>query len=107
MHRRGRTTRGQLRLIPPKVRGQSYVSAPNTRENALASARRCLGYLQLFRYRRGLTFGSYRTAGKYDLEFRKQFAETDALWDLYVLHLGDQARSNWRGRVLPPWSDAV
>jgi len=106
LHRRGRTPRERLALIPPKVRGATYVQCPNTREHALWSARRCLGYFQLFRYRAGLAFGSYRTAGKYDLDFRRQFPATAALWDLYVLHLGEQNRANWRGRVTPRWSTA-
>ncbi len=105
-HRRGRTPRERLQLIPPKVRGEPYARCPNTRENALRSASRCLGYFQLFRYREGIRFGSYRTAGKYDLEFSYQFPHREALWDFYVLHLGEQSRANWRGRVTARWSAA-
>ena len=103
-HKRGRTDRSRLELIPPKVRGESYVKCVNSRENALAAATKCLGYFQLFRYRGGIRFGSYRTAGKYDLEFRYQFPRREALWDFYVLHLGEQNRANWRGRVTARWS---
>ena len=105
-HLAGRTRREQLDLIPPKVRGESYVTIANTSANAAASAARCLGYFQLFRYRPGLAFGSHTSAGKYDLDFRKQFPRTRALMDFYVLHLGDQNRANWRGRVLPRWKEA-
>jgi hypothetical protein len=104
-HLRGKTHRAELPLIPPKVRGQSHVMIRNTRSNALASAQSCLGYFQLFRFRPGLAFGSYPSAGKYDLCFRDQFRTRVALWDPYVLHLGEQNRANWRGRVIGRWPE--
>ena len=106
-HRAGRTTRAALRLIAPKTRGRSYVAIENTRPNAIACAERCLGYFQLFRHRRGLRFGSYSTCASYDLAFRKSFARGAALWDCYVLHLGDSDRENWKGRMLAPWPAAA
>lgn len=106
-HQAGRTPRESLSLIAPKCKGRNYVPIANTPPNALACARRCLGYFQLFRYRRGLCFGSFPTAAKYDLEFRRQFPMTSGLWDCYVLHLGESDRENWKGRILPTWGAAA
>jgi hypothetical protein len=102
-HVRGLSRRASLDLIPPKVKGQSYTTITNTRNNAVETATKALGYFQLFRWRPGLAFGSSRTAGKYDLDFRDQFARRRGLWPFYVLHLGDQDRANWKGRVIPRW----
>lgn len=97
-HQAGRTTTADLHLIPPKIRGDAYARLTSmTPEQAAA---RCLGYFQLFRYLEGRRFGSYRTAGKYDMEFRHQFAQRRGLTSVYVLHLGEQNRQNWQGRVL-------
>lgn len=71
---------------------------------ALRSARACLGYFQLFRYRPGLTFGASKSAGGYDLVFRRHFQQRVALTKFSVLHLGLLDRRNWRGRVVPVWS---
>lgn len=102
-HQAGRTARAALALIPPKVRGVSYGTIANTAPNVEMTASRALGFFQLWRHAPGLRFGSHRTAGKYDLDFRNQFAYRIGLRDLYVLHLGDQDRRNWHGRVLPRW----
>lgn len=102
-HQAGLSDRRDLDLIPPKVRGQNYVTIENTRENARQSASKCLGYFQLFRWRPGIQFGSHDTAGKYDLDFRDQFPKRVGLQEIYVLHLGEQDRRNWKGRILPKW----
>jgi hypothetical protein len=67
-------------------------------------ARKCLGYFQLFRYRRGLRFGSFADASKYDLVFRQQFAGFQRPAGFAVLHLGDRTPGNWQGRTVPPWA---
>lgn len=103
VHQAGLSDRRDLDLIPPKVRGQNYVTVVNTRDNAIDSASKCLGYFQLFRWQPGIQFGSHDTAGKYDLDFRGQFARRVGLEAIYVLHLGEQDRRNWRGRMLPKW----
>jgi len=65
------------------------------------------GYFQLFRYRSGLTFGSFPTAGFYDLAFHRQFPAVENLPGCAVLHLGRTSRTNWKGRrTLPAWSVA-
>lgn len=107
-HRRGETTRAQLPLLMPRYRGSDgpagVVGAPQ--ELADRTAKACLGYFQLFRYYPGQTFGSFKTAGKYDIVFRDLFARRAALRDFYVLHLGSPSRANWRGRVQPRWGGA-
>lgn len=100
-HRDGRTPVDSLHLIPPKIRGESYARSTNLTPEQVGA--KCLGYFQLFRYLDGRRFGSYRTAGKYDMDFRNQFARRRGLTSLYVLHLGEQNRQNWQGRILPPW----
>lgn len=102
-HRHGRTARADLALIPPKVRGSSYGSVPHTAENLKATAEKCLGYFQLWRYDPAYRFGSSKTAGGYDLRFRDQFTRRGVVTGLYILHLGPQDRANWRGRILPRW----
>lgn len=65
------------------------------------------GYFQLFRYKPGLTFGSFPTAGYYDLEFHTHFAEVVDLASFTVLHLGRTSSRNWSGRrVTPVWSQS-
>lgn len=94
----------RLQLLAPRMRGQSsYVTLANTIENVMDTARRCLGYFQGFAYRPGLRFGSYRTAGKYDLDFREKFGHRAIVKNFAVLHLGETNRANWRGRVVPSW----
>jgi hypothetical protein len=78
----------------------------NTPANVLETGARCLGYFQLFRWRPGVGFGHYKTAGKYDLDFRTHFRRRVGLSDMYVLHLGEQNRRNWRGRIVPRWKEA-
>jgi hypothetical protein len=107
-HLAGRTRRADLPLIRPRMRGLAapQLVAGASLAVAAQAALRCLGYFQLFRYRPGLRFGSFRSAGKYDLEFRRQFTHRDALLDFYVVHLGEQSRANWKGRVTPRWGGA-
>ena len=100
-HQAGRGRR--LRLIPPKVKGQTYVaSIPGLTPRE--AAKRCLGFFQLFRYHEGLRFGDFKTAGGYDMAFRDQFQSRAALLSMHVLHLGEQHRENWKGRVVAPWA---
>lgn len=106
-HLLGHRPRRQLPLIAPRMRKKPGVLiSPNTQENIREHAHRCLGYFQLFRWRPGVGFGSYNTAGKYDVDFRGHFATRVALVDFYVLHLGEQDRRNWRGRIVPRWKEA-
>jgi len=58
------------------------------------------GYLQLFRYRPGLRFGSYPGADAYDSDFAEfHFTEPGReIPGLYVLHAG-LTHTHWRGRV--------
>ncbi len=104
-HRRGKTKRSTLPVMLARYRGMSAppVLVDADKASTLKSAKACLGYFQLFRYYPGQTFGSFKTAGKYDLVFRDSFAHKVALWDFYVLHLGEPCRANWRGRVVPAW----
>lgn len=103
-HIRGETARSVLRLLPPRVRGESSPSQMASMSPTLAG-QRALGFFQLFLYRPGIAFGSYPTAGKYDLEFRRHFAHRVGLWSVYCLHLGELNRANWRGRVVPRWGE--
>jgi hypothetical protein len=103
-HIHGRTTRRDLRLLPPRVRGESSPSEMASMSPTIAG-QRALGFFQLFRYRPGVAFGSYPTAGKYDLEFRRHFAHRVGLWSVYCLHLGELNRANWKGRVVPRWGE--
>ncbi len=65
------------------------------------------GYFQAFRARPDLTFGSYKNAGYYDLDFHRHFAGgVEALEGFYVLHLGRKSGKNWSGRTLPTWGAA-
>lgn len=104
-HLKRQTPRARLPLMLPRYRGMDgppVVPGAN-KSTTLKTAKACLGYFQLFRYYPGQTFGSHKTAGKYDLTFRNSFAHRVGLWDFYVLHLGAPCRANWRGRVLPRW----
>lgn len=95
-----------LPLMLPRHRGKEYFTAATpTAAQIEESARRCLGYFQAFRYTPGPRFGWSRTAGKCDLTFRDQFPHRGVLpGGLYVLHLGECSRANWRGRVVERWS---
>lgn len=100
-HTKGRVTREALRLLVPRQTGDRQGGARvMTPEDAAA---KCLGYCQVFRYRVGLSFGSFATAGGYDTAFRRHFTRRAALPGFYVLHLGDSDRRNWTGRVVPAW----
>lgn len=101
-HIDGRTSRDALELIPPRTRGES---APrlNAGMPAIEAGRRALGFFQLWRSSAGVVFGSYPSAGKYDIEFRRHFSRRLGLLSVYCLHLGDLDRRNWRGRVMPRW----
>lgn len=98
-HVSGELPLARLPLIGPRVKGGVYGGATTPEE----AARKCLGYFQLFRYRPGLRFGSYRSASTYDKEFRRQFDGIGAITDFYVLHLGEPDQRNWSGRVVPAW----
>jgi hypothetical protein len=108
-HRAGRTKRSDLPLMLPRYRG---CDAPDVvpgadKRTTRQAAKSCLGYFQLFRYYPGQTFGSFKTAGKYDIVFREAFAERVALADFYVLHLGTPSRQNWKGgRTVGGWPHA-
>jgi hypothetical protein len=72
----------------------------------MTAGRRGAGYFQAFRARPTLTYGSYPTAGYYDLEFHRHFAGIAVIDSLYVLHLGRKSGKNWTGRILPRWGAA-
>ncbi len=73
----------------------------------MTAGRRGAGYFQAFRARPDLSFGSYPTAGYYDLDFHRHFAGgVESLEEFYVLHLGRKSGKNWRGRTLPRWGAA-
>lgn len=65
-------------------------------------ARRCIGFFQMFKYRRGRIFGSYPDASRYDIDFRRKFSRRVALPDFYVTHIGPMSKRNWKGRIFPP-----
>lgn len=100
-HVHGRVPRADLRVIRQRKRGEE--PALGSAEDTGRAAYAALGYFQLFRYRAGLVFGASKTAGKYDIEFRRHFGARRPIVDTYVLHLGPLDRRNWRGRVVPPW----
>lgn len=107
-HKAGNIKRRHLPLMLARYRGSD---APDTipgadKRTTRQAAKACLGYFQLFRYYPGQTFGSFKTAGKYDLVFRDSFAERLALLDFYVLHLGTPSRQNWKGRTVSGWPHA-
>lgn len=81
-------------LVPPKPVGKNPNPSPKAG-----------GYFQLFRWRPGIRFGSYPTAGKFDMTFARKFAR-EHQWPVaqcYALHLGGRDKRNWAGRVLPRW----
>ena len=66
-----------------------------------------IGYCQIFRYREGLRFGSFPTAGKFDIRFREKFTHKVMRTEVSLLHLGPSSvRENWAGRVIPAWGAA-
>jgi len=101
-HIAGTLPRESMEVILPRRRGESWPDyEPHSAESVQRAGRRCLGFFQLFRYRPGLRFGSFPTAGKYDLVFRDRFSRRVVLQDFYVLHLGEQSRAHWRGHPAP------
>jgi hypothetical protein len=60
------------------------------------------GYFQLFRYARGMRFGSFPAANEYDVRFAFKFPRSGLVQDIHVLHLG-QIGLNWKGRTTDPW----
>lgn len=105
-HVHGARPRESYQVILTRVRGEPNASLGPS-EDAVTGARTCLGYFQLFRYRPGIVFGPSKTAGKYDLDFRRHFTRRQPLKGIYVFHLGEQNRANWRGRVVAPWGSAA
>jgi hypothetical protein len=69
------------------------------------SGGRPVGYAQLFRYFPGFRFGSYGSAGKYDVHVFKHFPKLQMRNDLYLFHLGgpEGGHENWCGRCVPRW----
>ncbi len=66
-----------------------------------------IGYCQVFRYRSGVRFGSFPTAGKFDIRFREKFTHKVMLDDVALIHLGPSSvRENWAGRTIPEWVSA-
>lgn len=72
------------------------------------SGGRPVGYAQLFRYFPGFRFGSYGSAGKYDVHVFAKFAQLQMRDDLYLFHLGgpEGGHENWVGRCVPRWRAA-
>lgn len=75
---------------------QSYAFMQNNRP---------AGYAKVFRYRPGLRFGSYPSAGNYDFDFGELFPRREMRQDnVYVLHMGKRGGyHNWRSRTIPLW----
>jgi hypothetical protein len=66
-----------------------------------------IGYCQLFRYRPGLRFGSFPTAGKFDIRFREKFTHKVMRDEVALIHLGPASvRENWAGRTIEKWVTA-
>lgn len=104
----GQTRAAELPLILPRVNGEpsTQLRTGASLADARACGRRALGYLQAFRFT-GQTFGASQTGGGYDNRFARQFRHRDTLPDdFFVLHLGEQSRENWRGRVVARWGAA-
>jgi hypothetical protein len=98
----------RLKLIPPRMRGEDRPGdrprPAHRRATSETTALACLGYFQLFRYRDDVLFGDSQTAGGYDRRFANQWKARGVAEGLYVIHLGEMSRSNWRGRTVPRWS---
>lgn len=60
------------------------------------------GYFQLFRYARGMRFGSFPAANEYDVRFAFKFPRSGLVPDIHVLHLGHTGQ-NWTGRTTERW----
>lgn len=103
-HIAGTTTRDDLDLMMPRRRG---VGTPAQESGAGAdlirrAGRAALGFFQLFLYS-GQRFGSFPSAGGYDIAFRNAFPHRGHFKNFYVLHLGESTRKNWKGRIVPAW----
>lgn len=98
----GRVTTAKLGLIN---RGGDHPPIhPHTREMAAAAALKCQGYFQAFISREGRVFRDFPTAGQTDGDFAKRcFTKRAAMPGFHLLHLGQRAKANWAGRVLPEW----
>lgn len=84
-----------------RVRAGNLAPSELPRRN---SGDRGAGYFQLFKYRPELTFGSFPTAGYYDVEFHRFFEAVVNLPQVTVLHLGRTNSKNWKGRrVTATW----
>lgn len=64
------------------------------------------GYFQLFKAHARLTYGSYPTAERYDMDFQKQFLRKVGITTCWMRHLGPNDTRNWKGRILPAWAGA-
>lgn len=84
------------------VNGKRPISEYRKMKN---SGGRPVGYAQLFRYFPGFRFGSYGSAGKYDVHVFAKFARLEMREDLYLFHLGgpEGGHENWTGRCVPRW----
>ena len=60
------------------------------------------GYVQAFRYKAGMSFGSYPAANEYDVQFALKFPYSKLIPSLWVMHLGEN-HVNWTGRVSEKW----
>jgi len=99
-HELGRLPLERFNVMGPR---KGHRHAPHGTATATSAAIKCLGYFQLFRYRPGVAFGSFSSAGKYDLVFHRHFKARAVVPKAYVLHLGESDRSNWTGRTVPRW----
>lgn len=72
------------------------------------SGGRPVGYAQLFRYFPGFRFGSYGSAGKYDVHVFAKFQRLQMRDEIYLFHLGgpEGGHENWCGRCVPRWEAA-
>ena len=100
---RGDRRLADLPIILPRRSGVAEVRLERKHDAGKARdvGRKCLGYLQVFRYDPRRAFGQSQTAGGYDNRFARTFPTREAIDDFAVLHLGAQDRRNWAGRVLP------
>ena len=108
-HRTGRLPLSKLALLPPRTGGAGSEPIPHpSQAEVVKSARKCIGFFQMWRHDDAYSFTPSRNAGGYDTRFARLFPDYRrfALLDFYVLHLGERARENWKGRVLPTWGAA-
>lgn len=93
------------KLLYQHVRGEKPLTAYPRMKN---SGGRPVGYAQLFRYFPGFRFGSYGSAGKYDVHVFKHFPTLQMRDEFYLFHLGgpEGGHENWCGRCVPKWGVA-